>query len=328
LLAFACGGTAKSVTAPTFLQVEDAELPYRILRADGRELSHDEFYSELSASRAVCVGESHDDSHHHWAQLEVLEHVSSKSSALATGMEMFQRPFQGVLDDFAAGRIGEKELLRRSDWEHRWTYDWRFYAPMVRLTVKRGGALLALNISKELKDKWKASDTVPLTEADRAKIPELNLEDQEHRQWFRSLMESLSEGHAGHGNHALEGDPEAGGGAPAPAHPAPEEAPTDEPAPEEVETDFIDTIYPVQVLWDETMADTASRWVLAAEGRQVVIIAGNGHCHESAIVRRMKRRGVEGVVSVRPVVDLGGSEVADLLASPQNDYLFVMEGKK
>ena len=95
LLTLACGSTPKSVTAPTFLHVEEAELPYRILRAgDGRELSQDEFYGELKASQAICVGESHTDSHHHWAQLEVLSKVSAEGTrALATGMEMFQRPF-------------------------------------------------------------------------------------------------------------------------------------------------------------------------------------------------------------------------------------------
>lgn len=331
LATFACAGTPKSVTAPTFLEVKDAELPYRILRAgDGRELSQDEFYRELKASQAVCVGESHTDSYHHWAQLEVLSKVSAEGTrALATGMEMFQRPFQGVLDDFAAGRISEEEMLNRSDWKRRWSYDWRYYAPMVRLTVKRGGALLALNISKELKDKWKEAGTEGLSDADKAKIPELDLEDAEHIHWFRSLMENLSEGHGDNGNHALEGDPEAGGGAPAPVHTPEHHEPAEAPAEEaEQEADFIDTIYPVQVLWDETMADTASRWVQAEEGRLLIILAGNGHCHESAMVRRMKRRGVAGVVSVRPVLDAGEGEVADLLASPQNDYLFVMEAKK
>jgi uncharacterized iron-regulated protein len=240
-------------------------------------------------------------------------------------MEMFQRPFQGVLDDFSEGRISEKQLLGRSDWLRRWGHDWRYYAPMVQLAVKRGYALLALNISKELKDKWKASGTEELSEGDKARIPELNMQDEEHRRWFRSLMESMSEGH-GTGedeSHAALGDPEEVGGAPLPVHEAPTPVAETPPVATE-EADFIDTIYPVQVLWDETMAESATKWLQAGDGRRVLILAGNGHCHKSAIVGRMRRRGVQSAISVRPIVDHGDGEVADSLVSPINDYLFVM----
>ena len=301
LLTVACGGGPKSATTPSFLKVEDAALPYRVVRAkDGREIDRATFVAMLKTSKAICVGEDHDDPHHHWAQLEVLSQLGEADSAnRALGMEMFQRPFQGVLDDFREGGIGEKDLLSRSDWLRRWGHDWRFYQPIVNLAAQRGFSLLALNISKELKEKWKESGREGLSEEDQAKIPELKLDDPVHRQWFRSLMESLSEGHGG--EEDLEAETEA-----------------------EAEPDFIDTIYPVQVLWDETMADTAARWVLAAEARRVLISAGNGHCHDSAIVGRMKRRGVAGAISIRPVVDRGEGAVADLLASPINDYLFVM----
>lgn len=315
----ACGGSSKAVKGPKFLLVEDAQLPHRVLSEDGRSVSANEFSQALHQARAVCVGESHTDSHHHWAQLEVLKLVSAKEGIkLGVGMEMFQRPFQGVLDDFSAGKIGEDQLLEHSDWERRWRYDWRYYAPMVRHAVEREGALLALNVSKELKEKWKELGTEGLSEADRQKFPELDLNDETHKRWFRNLMESMNEDHGtDDSSHAFEGDPEQGA-LPQPAHP---------PAEEEVasEADFIDTIYPVQVLWDETMADTAARWVQAEEGRVVVILAGNGHCHHSAIVNRMKRRGVDATVSVRPVIETGAGEVADLLADPQNDYLFVMK---
>lgn len=325
----ACGGGPKSATTPSFLRVEDSALPYRIVRAsDGREVPREEFVTLLKGSSAICVGEGHTDSNHHWAQLEVLTHLGDfESERWALGMEMFQRPFQGVLDDFSEGRVTEKQLLGRSDWLRRWGHDWRYYAPMVRLAAKRGYALLALNISKELKEKWKASSTNELSADDKARIPEMNLEDEAHRRWFRSLMESMSEGHGtgDEGGHAFYGDPE-GAGPSGPVDPTSsgEPAPAAEPPVAEPEADFIDTIYPVQVLWDETMAETATKWLQAGEGRRVLILAGNGHCHNSAIVGRMKRRGVDGVISVRPIVDNGDGEVADSLVSPINDYLFVM----
>jgi hypothetical protein len=55
---------------------------------------------------------------------------------------------------------------------------------------------------------------------------------------------------------------------------------------------------------------------------RVIILAGNGHCHDSAIVSRIKRRGIAQVVSVRPVLDIDSSEV---LAQPINDFAFVLQ---
>ena len=85
-----------------------------------------------------------------------------------------------------------------------------------------------------------------------------------------------------------------------------------------------DRFYTVQVLWDETMADTAARWLAADPARSVVVMAGTGHCHDSAIVARLARRGVGVVRSVRPVVDDGGDAVAAALVEKDNDLLWVM----
>ncbi len=311
LLAVACGGTAKKVSAPVPINIEEAGLPFHILRATtGREVERATFFEELRSAQAVCVGESHNNSHHHWAQLEVLKVIAQEGTEFAIGMEMFQRPFQGVLDDFTEGKIDEAMMLARTDWKKRWTYDWDYYAPMVRFTIASGGRVVALNVSKELKDKWKASGLEGLSSEERAQLPELDMADAQHRTWFRTLMEEMSEKHgsgennADAGGHALIGD--------------------DVEPPE----DFIDKIYPVQVLWDETMADTATKWLMAQSDRRLVILAGHGHCHESAIIRRMRRRGIVSVISVRPVVDMGKGEVADLLTAPVNSFLFVMKGQE
>jgi hypothetical protein len=78
------------------------------------------------------------------------------------------------------------------------------------------------------------------------------------------------------------------------------------------------------VLWDETMADGAATWAKREPQGLLVLLAGNGHCHDSAIVGRIKRRGVDKVISIRPVLDVEG-RVAEALAKPMNDYLVVLE---
>jgi len=52
---------------------------------------------------------------------------------------------------------------------------------------------------------------------------------------------------------------------------------------------------------------------------------GHGHCHDHAIVNRIKRRGIPEVVSIRSVIDDKEGSVADALAKPINDYFVVLE---
>jgi hypothetical protein len=72
------------------------------------------------------------------------------------------------------------------------------------------------------------------------------------------------------------------------------------------------------------MAQGAATWAAAQPAGLVVLMAGVGHCHDSAIVGRIVRRGIDRVISIQPVIDIEG-RVAQALASPVNDYLVVLE---
>jgi uncharacterized iron-regulated protein len=334
-VATACGGASAGGTRgqPEARGVEAAALPYRVLRASGgQEISWEVFLSELDRAGAVCVGENHRNPHDHWAQLHLLDQLTLRNRkagvATALGMEMFQRPFQGVLDDFAARRIDESALLSRSGWKDRWGFDWKLYRPMVLLARERGAALLALNTERELTKKVSRQGMDKLTAGDRKKLPEMVLNDADHRAWWDAVMEEIGGGH-GHSrsNEDEEGEAEdeSESAEQSKGGDKPEDKGDDADADEKAAAE---RIYSAQVLWDESMAEGASAWLVAGAApsgrRQVIILAGNGHCHESAIVRRIERRGVPAAVSVRPIIDDGEGGVAALLAAPENDYLFVM----
>ena len=128
----ACGGAYRGVASPGPSGVEAAGLPYSILDGrTGRQVDAAEFWRKVGAAKVVCVGEEHPNPHHHWAQLEVVSKLTQEPQPqLALAMEMFQRPFQGVLDDYAAARIDERALLSRTGWAERWGYDFAMYRPV------------------------------------------------------------------------------------------------------------------------------------------------------------------------------------------------------
>ncbi len=129
-------------------------------------------------------------------------------------------------------------------------------------------------------------------------MPQLDLGDTAHRAWFDTLMEEM-----GGDAHAHGGDKTT-------------TMPSD------------DRVYTVQVVWDETMADTAAKWLLANPQGHLVILAGTGHCHDSAIIHRLQRRGIAQVVSLRTVIDDDDGGVAEALATPINDYIIVLSVPK
>src|SRR5262249_31312886 len=153
--------------------------------------------------------------------------------------------------DYAAKRIDGAALQSRTGWADRWGYDFKLYEPLLRAAIDHGGALVALNASKEMVEKVAHQGLGKLTAEERAQLPQLVLDDTAHHAWFDGVMAEMA------------GDDDAA------AH----EMPSDPAA--------ADRMYSVQVLWDESMADGAVRWLGGDAHKQIVILAGDGHCHDS-----------------------------------------------
>ena len=324
MTAAGCGGRygGAAVERPRAAKggIEAAALPYQIIDArTGKSVDAPAFWTRLAGARAVCVGEEHRNPHHHWMQLQVVRELVKRmprGARLALAMEMFQRPFQGVLDDYAARRIDAAALRSRTGYQERWGYEYGFYGPTIDAAVGAGARLLAANAAKELTKKVSHHGLESLSPDEKAQVPELKLDDPVHRSWFDTLMEDMG-GSAAHGQRsearAGDGDKTA----------APEKSPHADGTGGGMPS--ADRIYTVQVIWDETMADTSAKWLAANPGGHLILLAGNGHCHDSAIIGRLKRRGIADAVSIRGVLDDGEGNVADALARPINDYVVVLQ---
>jgi len=322
--AFGCGGRygASSPEHPRSSRgIEAAALPYQVVDArTGKSVDELAFWSRLTTARAVCVGEEHRNPHHHWMQLHVVRELIKRlppGTKLALAMEMFQRPFQGVLDDYAAKRIDAAQLRSRSGYDERWGYEYSYYGPTIDAAVGGGAQLLAANAAKELTKKVVHHGLESLLPDEKSRLPELVLDDVAHRSWFDTLMEDMG----GSAAHAQSRPAQADAQKPAAPATSPQHGDDDDAT----EMPSADRIYTVQVIWDETMADTSARWLAANPGGHLILLAGNGHCHDSAIINRMKRRGVRDAISIRGVIDDGEGSVGEALARPINDYVVVLQ---
>lgn len=262
------------------------QLSYRILagRGNGGAVSGAALLSALQTAEAICLGETHDSFAVHSMQLLLLDRLRgdpASASQRAVGMEMFQRPFQAPLTQFSEGQIDEGALRTLTEYDTRWGWDWDFYRPLVLHAVSQGHPLLALNAARELTRRVSMVGVQGLTDAERAQLPELDFSDEAHLAWFADQIS------AGHGDLSPE---------------------------------RLMQSYATQVIWDETMADTAASWLKGTAGRRIVILAGRGHCVDGAIPARMRRRGIGQVLGLQILDDTPGAVQAAVLGDAA-DYV-------
>nr|WP_246167929.1 ChaN family lipoprotein [Thermosulfurimonas marina] len=237
------------------LQAEVTGLPVRDL------LPFEEILRRVALYRVILVGEEHDRYEHHLTQLRLIQALVEQGHRVALGLEMFQRPFQKALDDFLAGRIDERTLLRRTEYFKRWRFDWKLYRPLLLYARKEGLPVVALNAPSELVKKVSRKGLSALSVEEKGGLPQMDLDQEAYRAFLWKIYQDHRESFR----------------------------------------DFprFENFYQAQVLWDETMAETAWRWLKERPDYQMVILCGKGHvAFGYGIPSRLRRRGLSSVVSL------------------------------
>lgn len=216
----------------------------------GRILTRDAALARLTEARLVYVGERHDRSEDHAVQARLAAHLAGDGTPLALGFEMVARPFQPALDAYMDSG-DEPALLRGTEWETRWGFDFAMYRPLLSLGVRAHVRLHALNAPREQTRAIARAGLDSLDPPDRASLPELDLDDAAHR----AMIEAAFEGHP------------------------------------HMDAARLDRFYAAQVVWDETMAETVAEVIGASSDLRMVVFAGVMHVQPSAIPARAARRG-------------------------------------
>ncbi|NPA49802.1 MAG: PDZ domain-containing protein [Thermodesulfobacteria bacterium] len=210
----------------------------------------------VSMQRVIFLGERHDRYEEHLAQLAIIRWLHENGHRIAIGLEMFQRPFQEILDAYISGRMSEEEFLRRSEYFKRWGFDWRFYKPIIDYARKNKIPLVALNIPAEITDKVAKGGVKNLSPEERASVPEIDRSNLAYREYLRQVYES---------------------------HPE-----------KKREIKDFETFYEAQLLWDEGMAESIVRYLSQHPERQMVVLVGRAHVvYGYGIPSRIARRGIE-----------------------------------
>ena len=211
----------------------------------------------LKQNNVIYLGENHDNLQHHVQQLELIQQLQQTDSNLAIGMEMFQRPFQPIIDRYINQEISEDELRKQSEYDTRWGYDWSFYAPILRYARAKQIQAIALNTPEEITYKVAETGINSLEGSDFRYIPplaEIDLSNDEYRQATAEIYQQHIEAEQGNS------------------------------------TD-LDNFFAAQVLWDETMAEAIALYYQHNPQNQIVVLVGKAHVmNDYAIPDRVTRR--------------------------------------
>ena len=206
-----------------------------------KNLSFKQIMDEVQHNKILFVGEKHDQFSHHLNQLNVIKSMHQRGKKFAIGMEMFQRKFQSVIDDYLQNKIDLKTFLKKSEYFKRWGFDYNLYKPIIDYAKENNIPIIALNLERELTKKISKNGLFGLSKEDQAQLPQTI--DFSNRAYKEKLLKFF-----GSNTHMTKS-----------------------------KMKNLDFIYQSQILWDQTMADTINRYLIDHKEQSMVILVGSGH---------------------------------------------------
>ncbi|MEC4881938.1 MAG: ChaN family lipoprotein [Scytonema sp. PMC 1070.18] len=254
--------------------------------------SLDNMVSALKNSNVVYLGETHNSKEDHEKQITIIQELYKQNHKIAIAMEMFQHPYQKIINQYLAGKLSEAELIEKSEYEKRWGFPWENYAPILRFAKYKKLPVIALNTPSEITHKVAREGLESLTPSERKLIPpltEIRTDNEKYRQRLQAIFQQHQS--AGHGNS----------------------------------TDA-DRFFQAQVVWDETMADRIAKFVKANPNYQVVVLAGQGHIvYGHGIPSRVTRRINDKTFSQRSILLSPPDETHSNNSTAIADFIFARE---
>lgn len=225
---------------------------------DRAAIPFDRMVGEVSKSRVVVIGETHDNQAHHDLQLKIIRTLYEGGAPLAVGLEMFRAESQELLEKW--WRWGMPTEQFEALYRENWGMPWILYRDIFLYSRQKRIPLVGLNVPREVIAKVAREGFASLTEAERKKLPPgltCTLDEA-----YRSFIRSTITEHAHASGRSFEHFCEA------------------------------------QMVWDTAMAIYALEYLERNPGSRIIILAGSAHAWKRAIPRQIATMRPDVTVSV------------------------------
>jgi len=116
--------------------------------SDGKTILFLEMIEDIRKVNLIFVGEVHDRSSHHQAQLEIIKALHRSGVSVAIGLEMFRADSQKELERWVEGGAGEKEFMKA--YQDNWTAPWPLYKDIFLYAREHRIPMIGLNVADEI----------------------------------------------------------------------------------------------------------------------------------------------------------------------------------
>jgi uncharacterized iron-regulated protein len=225
---------------------------------DRSMISFDRMVGEVSKSRVVVLGETHDSQSDHDLQLKIIRTLHEGGAQLAVGLEMFRAENQELLDKWWRWGMSTEqfEVLYRENWD----MPWPLYRDIFLYSRQKRIPLVGLNVPRDVISKVAREGFASLTEAERKKLPPglTCTLDETYRSFIRRAFTEHARASGLSFDHFCE----------------------------------------AQMVWDTAMAIHALEYLDRNPGSRIVILAGSAHAWKRAIPRQIATMRPDVTVSV------------------------------
>jgi uncharacterized iron-regulated protein len=236
----------------------------------GTEMTENGLYDYLAGFTVIYVSESHDSVNDHEVQLNILKAMVARfPGEVALGLEMLRTDSQEDVNRWVSGQMSEKEMMRL--WAHNWgPSSYPYYKEILNYVRDQEIPLVALNRPQQSLPLHGNADagTEGINASPPAPLPDPEVDALDP--YYEAYIGAFLSGH------------EAG-------------------------PDTYEMFMRGQLLWDETMAESAATFLLRPDNpvSKLLIFAGGNHVRYGfGIPRRLFRRVPVNYTTVSPrVVD-------------------------
>jgi uncharacterized iron-regulated protein len=225
---------------------------------DQATIPFDQMVGEVSKSRVIVVGETHDSQADHDLQLKIIRTVHEGGLTIAVGLEMFRAESQELLDKWWRWGMSTEqfEMLYRENWG----LSWPLYRDIFLYSRQKRIPLVGLNVPRETVSKVAREGYGSLTEAERKKLPPgiTCTLDEAYRSYIRKAFAEHAQSSGRSFDHFCE----------------------------------------AQMVWDAAMAIHVLEYLDKNPGSRMVILAGSAHARKQAIPRQIATMRPDVTVSV------------------------------
>jgi aminopeptidase N len=156
-----------------------------------KSLNLEQVMDRVAGKPVIFIGERHTNYEDHKVELDIIRDLYKRGKRFAIGMEMFQRPFQKVVNDYIAGTISEREFLKKSQYFRRWGFNYNLYREIIEFAKAKGIHIVALNLNGEIIKKVALGGIDALSPEEKKEIPQdMNLADYEYRDRLKKIYGS------------------------------------------------------------------------------------------------------------------------------------------